>query len=130
MSELEILIEFKKQLTNFFDELIDILPTEGDLVVIRLFLTNQIPIKQVMDIFIFKINENNGMLRKMVKQRDDLFFLEHNVFDELGKNKVNHFKKIWCSDQLDNENKKIIWSWIDLFISLSDKYSKLMKNNE
>ena len=34
-TELAILIEFKKQLTNFFDELVAQFPKEGDLVVIR-----------------------------------------------------------------------------------------------
>jgi len=41
MSEIETLIEFKKQLINFFDELISQFPIEGDLVVMRLFITTQ-----------------------------------------------------------------------------------------
>ena len=55
MSEIEILTEFKTQLIAFFDELIGQFPQEGDLVVVRLFLANQIPIQDVMNVFNYKI---------------------------------------------------------------------------
>lgn len=124
MSTTEILSEFKTQLLNFFDELIGQFPREGDLVIARLFLANQIPIKEVMETFIHKINTNNNELREMVKLRNESFFLEHSVFMEIDKNKVNNFKRLWRSGQLDKEDKKVIWNWIDAFIYLSDKYAK------
>ena len=37
MSEIEILCEFLNGLISFFDELIDQFPTEGDLVIFRIF---------------------------------------------------------------------------------------------
>ena len=55
----QILFEFKKQLTIFFDELIAQFPKEGDLIVIRLFLTNQIAIEDVMNIFNNTLNKND-----------------------------------------------------------------------
>ena len=56
MSEIEILSELKTQLISFFDELIGQFPQEGDLVVVRLFLANQIPIQSIMDVINHKIN--------------------------------------------------------------------------
>ena len=44
MSQLEILNEFKTQLIVFLDELVAQFPTEGDLIVVRLFIANQLPI--------------------------------------------------------------------------------------
>jgi hypothetical protein len=126
MSEFEVLTEFKTQLILFFDELITQFPTEGDLVVIRLFFSNQIPTQSIINIFNQKINTNDQELRKMVKERNDLFFLEHNIFDSLGKEKVIHFKKLWRSERLDKEDKEVIWKWIDAFIYLGDKYAKIM----
>lgn len=126
MSEFEVLTEFKTQLILFFDELITQFPTEGDLVVIRLFFSNQIPTQNIINIFNQKINTNDQELRKMVKERNDLFFLEHNIFDSLGKEKVIHFKKLWRSERLDKEDKEVIWKWIDAFIYLGDKYAKIM----
>jgi hypothetical protein len=124
MSEIEVLREFKNGLISFFDELIDQFPEEGDLVIIRIFLNDQIPIKDVMDIFCLKINTDDQKLKKMVKDRNESFFLDHNIFDALGKDKVNHFKKLWRSGRLDDEDKLVVWRWIDSFIYLSDKYKK------
>ena len=128
MSEIEVLLEFKTQLISFFDELIGQFPQEGDLVVVRLFLANQISIQTVMDVFNHKINTNDQELRKMVKDRNEVFFLEHSIFDNLGKDKIVHFKKLWRSGRLDTEDKEVIWNWIDAFIYLGDKYTKAISS--
>ena len=128
MSENEVLIEFKTQLISFFDELISQFPQEGDLVVLRLFVTNQMPIQSIMNIFIQKINTNEQELRKMVKDRNECFFLEHNIFENVCKEKITHFKKLWRSGRLDIEDKEVIWNWIDAFIYLGDKYTKAVMN--
>jgi hypothetical protein len=128
MSEFEVLIEFKNQLIAFFDELIGQFPEEGDLVVVRLFLSSQIPIQDAMNIFNHKINTNDQELLKMVKDRNEAFFLEHSVFDNLGKEKISHFKRLWRSGRLDDEDKLVIWNWIDAFIYLGDKYTKAVMN--
>ena len=104
-------MDFKASLVNFFDELIEQFPEEGDLVVIRIFLNDQIPIADVMSTFISKIVP----LSDMVKKRDDNFFIQNNVlFEKLDKSKVNHFKKLWRSDRLDLEDRQVIWKWYDL----------------
>jgi len=97
-------------------------------VLVRLFFSNQIPIQDVMNFFNHKINTNDQELRKMAKERNECFFLEHNIFDNLGKDKINHFKKLWRSGLLDEEDKVVIWNWIDAFIYLGDKYSKVVMN--
>ena len=128
MSEIEVLTEFKTQLISFFDELIGQFPLEGDLVVVRLFFANQIPIQDVINNFNHKINTNDQELRKMIKNRNEAFFLENNMFENLGKDKITHIKKIWRSDRLDNEDKEVIWNWIDAFMYLGDKYAKAIYN--
>jgi hypothetical protein len=125
MSEVLILQEFKNNLISFFDELIDLFPTEPDLVIIRIFLKDQIPIEEVINIFNNTINMDNQKFRKMIKDRNELFFLESNIFDSISKTKVVHFKKLWRSDQLDDDNKDVIWKWIDSFVYLGEKYAKV-----
>ncbi len=120
----EILIEFKKQLLTFLDELIDQFPIEGDLVVLRLFIANQVPIKDAMDAFNYKINAEDQRLRNMIKVRDEGYFIDNNPFDSISREKVSHFKKLWLSGVLDDEDKRIIWQWVDTFIYLGDKYQK------
>ena len=121
MNRIQILTDFKNNLVNFFDELIEQFPEEGDLVVIRIFLNDQIPIVEIMNTFIVKILP----LSDMIKKRDENFFINNNVlFEKLEKNKVNHFKKLWRSDKLDAQDRQVIWRWYDCFLSLAEKYQK------
>ncbi len=126
MSEIQVLSEFKNGLISFFDELIDQFPQEGDLVMIRIFLKDQIPIEDVMIIFNNSLTKDNYKLKKMIKDRNESFFLEeNNIFGSLSKNKVNHFKKLWRSGLLDDEDKLVVWKWVDSFVYLADKYLKI-----
>ena len=104
--------------------MIDQFPQEGDLIMVRIFLKDQISIEDVMNIFIHNLNKDDQKLKKMVKDRNEIFFLENNVFDTLGKNKVLHFKRLWRSGSLDEDDKLVVWKWIDSFMFLADKYSK------
>ena len=128
-NRIQILSEYKNALIAFFDELISQFPEEGDLVIIRIFFNDQICIQDVMDLFNHKINKDDKMLKKMVKDRNEKFFLEHNVFDALGKDKVNHFKRLWRSGNLDDDDKDMVWKWIDSFVYLGDKYLKVVSND-
>ena len=125
MSEVQVLIEFKNSLISFFDELIEQFPEEGDLVMIRIFLKDQIPIEDVINIFNHNINKNEQKLKKMIKERDEASFLDNNIFDTVNQGKMNHFKKLWRSGRLDKDDKEVIWRWVDSFIYLGDKYMKL-----
>ena len=128
MSEIHVLREFKNNLISFFDELIDQFPDMGDLVMIRIFLNDQIIIKDVVEFVSYQINKNDNLIRKIIKDRNEEFFLEdNNFFDGLAKqkDKVLKFQNIWRSNRLDNEDKETIWKWIDSFVYLTDKYNKL-----
>ena len=115
-------MDFKFSLVGFLDELIQQFPEEGDLIVLRIFLNDQVPIEEIMKIFCEKCLP----LKENIKRRDQNFFLTNNVlFEKIDQNKVNHFKKIWLSPKLDSEDKDVIWAWYDTFISLAEKYQKL-----
>ena len=121
MSELELLRNLQTQLVIFFDELIDLLPNEPDLVVVRIFIKDKIPIVDIMSY----IAEQLVPLKGMVEKRDDNFFVNHNIlFEKLDDRKVNHFKRLWTSGQLDKENKETIWKWFYAFIYLAERYSR------
>lgn len=126
MSSIDILNEFKRQMINFLDELIDQFPDEQeDLIVVRVFLKDQIPIVNVMSYFIREVLP----LKKYVVSKNDAFFIENNVlFGFLDRNKVNHFKRIWRSEKLDDDDKAVIWAWFATFITLAEKYQKVMMN--
>lgn len=125
MSEFEILKRFKNALISFLDELIGQFPTEGDLVIFRIFLKDRISIVSVLNYFVLRILP----LKNMVIERDENFFLNKcELFENIGsvekKGKVNRFKKLWRSSCLDDDDKRVVWEWFDSFIYLSEKYQK------
>ena len=79
MSDVKILSLFEKTLVEFFDELVEQFPHEGDLVMIRIFLQTQIPIVKVMNVFNTQLNTNDCELKKMIVDRNEKFFLENNI---------------------------------------------------
>ena len=130
MSEIEILKQFKNALISFLDESIGQFPTEGDLVIFRIFLKDRVPIVSVLNYFVLKILP----LKNMVKDRDEDFFLNKcELFESIQnterKGKVNRFKKLWRSSSLDNDDKRVVWEWFDSFIYLSEKYQKCKSKN-
>lgn len=131
MSEIHVLKEFKNNLISFFDELIDQFPDIGELVMFRIFLNDQVIIKDVIESVSYQINKNDQMIRKIIRDRNEEFFLqENNFFDSLyvsskKKDKVLKFQTIWRSNRLDKEDKETIWKWIDSFVFLTDKYNKM-----
>lgn len=128
MSEIQVLREFKDNLVDFFRDLIDQLPKEEDLVFLRIFLVNQMNIKDMIDIFNHNINKDNQLLRTMVKQRNEAFFIDNDPFglSQNLKMKANRFKEIWSSPLLGDEDKVVLWNWVDSFIRLGDKYTKIV----
>lgn len=132
MSELEILQQFKKMLISFLDELIDQFPKEADLVIFRIFLKDRVPIVNIMNYFVLKILP----FKEMVDERNEDFFMNHcSLFEDMqnqqNKGKINHFKKLWRSSLLDDEDKRVVWDWFDSFIFLTEKYQKsIIKNTK
>ena len=119
--KLTILNEFRNQLINFLDEIIEHFPTEGDFVIIRMFVKDQIPATDILGRFIRDLLP----FQEFVKSRNEEFFLENSLLYTGGKissNKIDHFSKLWKSDKLDELNKKIIWDWMDLFMKLANSY--------
>lgn len=125
MSQSEVLTAFKTQLLAFIDELLSQFPLQGELVVLRIYLDNQIPIKDAMDNFNLKLNQNDQEVKKLIKSRSDSIFTDHSLFSS-SKKETNVFKTIWISGNLDNDDKEVIWNWIDTFVFLADKYTQVL----
>lgn len=125
MSEEQVLLQFKKQLISFFDELIGQFPEEPNFVMFRILFNDQLPIKDVMQHFILKIVSG----REMIKNRDENFLLEPNSFlSFLNKDSSNSLKKLWRSGRLDKDDKEVIFRWIDSLVFLADKYAKVINH--
>lgn len=119
-------IKLKEQMTLFFDELAETYPSEGDFVVFRILIANQIEPQKIMNYVVNHILPYT----KMVEERDEQFFLTNtNLFSNISQDKaskVNHFKRMWMSGQLTNDDKEAIWRWFNVFIAMARRYKELV----
>jgi hypothetical protein len=120
-TRLLILEEFRNQLVNFLDELIEQFPMEADFVLIRMFIKDQVPVTDILGRFI----QDLLPLRSVVENRNEQFFLENTILytgAQVKVDKVDHFKELWKSKNLDDMDRKVIWEWMDLFMKIAGSY--------
>lgn len=119
------ILDIKRDLINnlkeFLDDLLETLPEEEDLLIMRIFLIEQVPI----DILINQINRFVLPHRNKIKNRDEEFFLnDDGIFGKIEGKKVLHFKDIWKSNRLSSDDKKTIFVWFDQFVNIMDELNK------
>jgi hypothetical protein len=113
---------FKENLNDFFDELIQQYPQEGDLLIMRFFLSEQIPMQDLMNQFIRYVLP----LRTAIANRDETFFLERdNIFGASPKDKVVQFKNLYLG--MNADDRLVLFEWFDCFVKLADEYVLTMK---
>lgn len=121
----DILKLFKVKIVEFLDALIEQFPNEGDFILLRVILAEQVPMDQVIQIFANRILP----YKQMVISRNEKFFLEcEDVFSGVGQDKVSYFKNIWTSGNLDDDDKDNIWQWFNLFLTLTENYKTAVSN--
>lgn len=117
--QIELLHLFKKNMVDFIDELIEQFEEEGDLIVMRFFFSEQLPIEHIMNHFIKYIYPH----KDMIHAKNERFFLERdNIFGSSPKEKVIHFKTLY--QRMNDDDKKTLWIWFESFISICEKYIK------
>lgn len=130
-----ILIQFQNSLTSFFDEMIELFPREAGFIKTRIYIKDQADIQELMDVFTYNLNRldttgdsNNNTLKNMIKEKDERSIMDSVVLTEfLSRERMSYYKKFWNS--FANEDKKVVWRWVDSFVSISDKYNKLKSSS-
>ena len=123
MSEINYLIHFKNQMIKFLDELRIIFPHEPSFIIIRIFVNDKIPVKDVIGRF---MKECLPFTRAVTDRKDDFFVYSDFIFEkyaqDIGKDEIQNFRELWESDVLDEENKEVIWRWLDMFMLIAQRY--------
>tara|TARA_B100000131_G_C18013497_1_gene571516 strand:+ start:420 stop:881 length:462 start_codon:yes stop_codon:yes gene_type:complete len=115
---------FKEQMVDFLDELIEMFPTDGSFILIRVFVNDKIPVTAVLGRFM----RDCLKYHKLVETRNDKLFLSKDFLynsygKEVGIDQIDRFKDIW-EKELDEDDKEMVWTWMDLFFKLSMNYYK------
>jgi hypothetical protein len=123
VSRFDLLIFFKDNLAKFLNALIEQLPSEGDLVMLRVMLMDQIPVEDALNVFTSRIIPH----KKMILVKDEAFFTrsDTNIFEGLQKDKVNYFLKLWSSKNFSSDDREQIWKWLQLFLKIAEKWNSL-----
>lgn len=118
--QLDLLKLFKKNIIEFLDELIEQFEEEGDLIIFRFFVSEQIPIETLMKRFIEYIYP----LRDMIINKNEKFFLENNnIFGSSPHDKVIHFKELYM--KMNEDDRNILWVWFKAFLTICEKYQAI-----
>ena len=122
-NELTYLIHFKTQMLKFLDEIIQLFTTEPSFIIIRIFVNDKIPVKDVLGRF---MKECLPVSRAVKERKDDFFvysdFIYEKYAEDVGDQEIKNFRVLWESDILDKENKDVIWRWLDMFMLIAKKY--------
>ena len=121
--EINHLRQFKSKMLDFIEELIQQFPTEPSFVIVRIFVADKIPVKDVLGRFMKECLP----FTKAVQERNDKFFVYSDfIFEkyvnDVGEENLQNFRMLWESDRLDKDDKQVIWDWMDLFMSIARRY--------
>lgn len=121
-TKIDLLIKFKNTLVSFIDEIIEQFPQDSDLIICRIYIKDQIPTENLINMFIKYFLPQ----KQLVINKDEEFFLNgtKEFFEDLNI-KSNVFQKVWLSNVLDDDDRDIIWEWISSIITIVDKYNNL-----
>ena len=117
--------QFRDQILNFLDNLIEQFPKEADFVIAKIFIKDKIPVLEVVERF-----GNNVMkYRDQIMKNDEKFFMVNETLEQKAAAKgngdyVSKLRELWQSKSLDNDDKETIWDWMRLFIMLYEKIEK------
>ena len=117
-----ILDDFHENLVIFVDELVEQFPKEADFIIVRLMIKDTIPPEKILKGFITEILPYKSDIQK----RDESLFLDSkiSILGALSSNKVNHFKLLWKSAALTEDDKNTIWAWFETFVFFAEQYQK------
>jgi hypothetical protein len=121
-TKIDLLIKFKNTLVSFIDEIIEQFPQDSDLIICRIYIKDQIPTENLINMFIKYFLPQ----KQIVANKDEEFFLNgtKEFFEHLNI-KSNVFQKVWLSNVLDDDDRDIIWEWINSIVTIVDKYNNL-----
>ena len=117
-----VLNQLRDQVLNLLDDLLCICPNEPDILLMRLFFENHVDPITLMNGFITWVYP----WKEYIKDRNEYYFEENDhIFGPLPMDKVDYFKTKMVDGTFDSSDKKIIWDYFQVFISLVEQYNKI-----
>lgn len=120
MLRTNILIKYKSLLVEFCNELSEQFPHEGDFRIAKVILSSsQIPTEKLMTNFLKNLTPD---IREKIKNRDIEFLHTGNPFSFIADSRFAKFTDLILGGTVSDEDKDIIWQWIEALVKIADKY--------
>ena len=104
------------------DDLLVICPNEPDILLIRIYFDTQVAPEDLMNGFIKWVYP----WKEYIKNRDEKYFTcNDHMFGPLPTSKVAYFKEKFTNGTFNDSDKKVLWDYFTVFISLIEKYNKM-----
>jgi hypothetical protein len=116
-----ILNALKEQVLNLLNDLMEIFPEETDIMLTRLFFETQADPQLVMDGFIKWVYP---WKEQIINSNEEFFEKSERIFGPIPADKVIRFKKMWKENLLSDDDKKIVWSYFNVYIKCIERYKK------
>jgi hypothetical protein len=131
MSELtnyQLVNIFKKYLNDFVEGLTDQFPREKDFYTLQLLIkTDQINMENILREFSKVIIPHKDMV---LERNEDFFLTKCKTLlsgTDIKSDQVDHFKRIWQSPSLSDDDKVVMWRWFKNFLDIAIQYDKNCK---
>jgi len=116
-----ILNALKEQVLNLLNDLMEIFPEETDIMLTRLFFETQADPQLIMDGFIKWVYP---WKEQILASNEEFFEKSERIFGPIPADKVTRFKKMWKDNLLSEDDKKIVWSYFNVYIKCIERYKK------
>lgn len=115
---------FKRELLSFVGELSEMFPQRHEITLLSVFLQNLSAVHLIEEFM-----RHVDPYQRNIRSRDESFFL-HNcpILQELPENISNIFCECW--NELNHENREILWLWVDSLVKITDTYKKQKKSTK
>lgn len=115
--------ELKDQVINLLDDLLEIFPSDVQMLAARLYFADQVDGEALIRGFVKYVLP----WKEKITNRDEKYFEENEyIFGDIEPGKVKHFKYLIKSNAFTTDDKKILWDYFAVFISLAEKYKKII----
>jgi hypothetical protein len=126
-----IISTFRNLCIEFVGGLCELFPDDNSLFLIKTALSS-LEILEISDEKLVK-NFSNNMLqyKDIIKKKDSVFFLNNpnifkgiDVLKGIDETKIFHFRELWTSDKIDDDDKEQIWKFMNRFVEVAEDYKK------
>jgi hypothetical protein len=109
---------FNNTCIEFIDAIMSVLPSETNLLLIKIYIKTKISQDKLVRRFIKYVLP----VKNFITRRDEKFFMDNQYIDNLFANKTVpfDFRAIW--KKLNNENRESVWDWFNTLISIAEDY--------